>query len=97
MARFTSVEVTLKRLLRLCPDISLSTSDIQLIIDGKLNEVISRHKGTYVEPVEEISMGTVSTEEFTDVTTNNDNDVTVTTSFEDDKSFDEYFVTKQED
>ncbi len=95
MARFTSVEVTLKRLLRLCPDISLSTSDIQLIIDGKLNEVISRHKGTYVEPVEEVSMGTVSTEEFTDTTSNDD--VTVTTSFEDDKSFDEYFVTKQED
>lgn len=95
MARFTSVEETLKRLLRLCPDISLSTADIKLIIDGKINEVISRHKGTYVEPVEEISMGTVSTEEFTDTTSNND--VTVTTNFEDDKSFDEYFVTKQED
>jgi hypothetical protein len=38
------LEPALKRLLKLCPDITLSPSDIQKLVDGKTNEVVSAYK-----------------------------------------------------
>ena len=50
MVHITTLEKGLKRLLGLCPNLTLDTESIQLIIDGKQNEVISKHKGTWKEP-----------------------------------------------
>jgi len=49
----TTIERGLKRLLGLCPEITLDPRAIQLIIDGKTSQVISEHKGNWVEPVPE--------------------------------------------
>jgi len=50
MTENKEMESGLARLLRICPNLTLDTNAIQLIIDGKQNEVISRHKGKWVEP-----------------------------------------------
>ena len=52
MANVT-LERGLKRLLGLCPEITLDPRAIQLIIDGKTSQVISEHRGNWVEPVPE--------------------------------------------
>jgi len=46
----TTIEDGLKRLLRLCPTIILDPISIQLIIDGKTNQVIAEHNGVFDEP-----------------------------------------------
>ena len=50
MTENKDMETGLARLLRICPDLTLDAESIQLIVDGKQNEVISKHKGTWVEP-----------------------------------------------
>ncbi len=40
----SDTEATLKRLVRLCPEIVLEKREIELIIDGKINQVISEHR-----------------------------------------------------
>ncbi len=76
MTQVTSLEKGLARLLRICPDLTLNANAIQLIIDGKQNEVISKHKGTWVEPKITGSIAIDTQEEKIK---------------EDNKSFDEYF------
>jgi len=97
MAKVTSLEAGLKRLLGLRPNIVLHPKDIQLIIDGKINEVLnktSRYK-LKIEPKEDTSINPLTTGlGYTDtsVATNTmifTNDSTDTTK--DDKSFGEYF------
>jgi len=52
MAKVTTLEAGLKRILRICPDIVLNPESIQDIIDGKTNKVICEAKGgTYVDDV----------------------------------------------
>lgn len=53
MPKITSMEDGLARLQRLCPGISLSSSDIDAIIDGKLNDVIKRYREADA-PVEKV-------------------------------------------
>lgn len=48
------LEVTLKRLLNKCPDITLSAEDVQDIIDNGINGVIRRYKGVPEPIVEEV-------------------------------------------
>ncbi len=47
------MEDGLARLQRLCPGISLTSSDIDDIVDGKLNDVIKRHREADA-PVEKV-------------------------------------------
>lgn len=52
MVKVTSLEKGLKRLLGLCPDITLNPESIQDIIDGKINKVICEARGgTYDDTV----------------------------------------------
>jgi len=77
----TTLSNGLKRLLRICPKLTLDPRAIQLIIDGKQNQVITEHRNAQktkviqpvVEPVREVV-----------VTANH-------TVIDTDKSFDEYF------
>lgn len=48
------LEVSLKRLLNKCPDITLSADDVQDIIDNGINGVIRRYKGVPEPEVEEV-------------------------------------------
>ncbi len=98
MAHITSLERGLKRLLGLCPDLTLDARQIQLIIDGKQNQVIAEHRGTYVEVIE-----TTDTVQTGVAITTDDDSVEFTVDINDDnstestgKSFSEYFK-KQED
>ena len=50
MAIGTTLEKGLERLLGLCPDITLDTKAIKLLIDGDINRVIGEYKGTWKEP-----------------------------------------------
>lgn len=43
MPQVTSVEQSLKRMVTMCPDITLDKRAIQLIIDGNMNQVISEY------------------------------------------------------
>lgn len=93
-----TLESGLKRLLGLCPDLTLDARQIQLIIDGKQNQVIAEHRGTYVEVIE-----TIETVQTGVATTTDDDSVEFTIDTTDDnttentgKSFSEYF-RKQED
>jgi len=52
MAKITTLEDGLKRILGLCPDITLNPESIQEIIDGKINKVICEARGgTYDDTV----------------------------------------------
>ena len=92
----------LKRLLRLCPNITLDTRSIQLIVDGKINQVIAEYNK--VEIVEDdITTTTQSTDEIIETITYSDSDSTINVDFEvkdedytvvdgnEKKAFDEYF------
>ena len=70
----------LKRLLGLCPQLTLDPHAIQLIIDGKQNQVILEHKQSQKPTKTTVRVVAPKT-------------VTV----DDDRSFNEYFVTKQAD
>ncbi len=78
----------LKRLLKICPDITLDPRQIQLLIDGKRNRVISEYKGTYTKS------NTVEVNITQDTTEKDSLEFTIDT--DNSKSFNEYF-TKQED
>lgn len=54
----SDTESTLKRLIRLCPEIVLEKRELELIIDGKINQVISEHKNEYkvLDQTEEIRL-----------------------------------------
>jgi len=82
----------LKRIIGLCPDIVLTADDILLIIDGKLNEVLAKAKGTYVEPEEHECDKCEKPIEEEDET-----GASIAIDTQDDKSFNEYFTTKQAD
>lgn len=87
MARSTEITVGLKRLLRLCPEIILDKRSIQLIIDGKQNQVILEYNkndsitDTIVEEIAEVVDNTVVVTESINTETNDDSE----------KSFNEYF------
>jgi len=96
MAKVTSLEAGLKRILGLRPDIILHPKDIQLIIDGNLNEVLNKTKRT-VKKEEETK--TITTTFTTDEDTTDSNDITTTFTndapieLDTDKPFDEYFTS----
>ncbi len=54
----SDTEATLKRLVRLCPEIVLEKREIELIIDGKINQVISEHRneGKILDDTEELKL-----------------------------------------
>ena len=81
-----SLEGGLKRLLGLCPELTLDTRQIKLIIDGNKNQVISEYKGTWKEP-EVVPTPEVKVEDKTE-------EEAVTTTVEEasnDNDFEEYF------
>lgn len=86
-----SLEGGLKRLLGLCPELTLDTRQIQLIVDGNKNQVISEYKGTWKEP-EVVPTPEVKVEDKTEeeeaVTT------TIKEEAESDSDFNEYFTDK---
>lgn len=85
MAANTGLEDGLKRLLRICPTLTLDPRQIQLIIDGKKNQVISEHRGTYVEP------DTVEVNITQDTSEKDGIEFTIDTTKNNSKSFNEYF------
>lgn len=86
MPEVTSVEKSLKRLITLCPDITLTPEYIRLIIDGNMNEVIARHRGTHKEETVEKVV-----EEFAEAVEDTPQPVIEDTSEEPERAFDEYF------
>jgi len=97
MVHITSLEKGLKWILGRCPNITLTASDIQDIIDGKQNEVISKCRGTWVDPNTHKCNDSSCTSEddhekksdglsFKDLLTEDKLDLDTS-----DKSFDEYF------
>lgn len=105
MAKNTSLEDGLSRLLKLAPNITLTPREIQLIIDGKMNQVISEYKlnpcgescSTFT--ITDTSSGTTTVTTTPQITINTDNTSDFTVKVEDyttidtssEKSFDEYF------
>ena len=81
MPKMTSVEDSMKRLLRLCPNITLSTEQVQMIADGNMNGVIAIHNKADII-INRVNTNTQTTDEITSTAGNN---ITI------DKSFDEYF------
>ena len=100
MAKSTELTKGLSRLLKLCPELTLDPRSIQLIIDGKQNQVIAEYRGNeYIEDevVKEIVMGTAIEEPVTesineiDATGSQTVDTNSYTETNTDKSFNEYF------
>lgn len=106
----TTLEAGLKRILGLCPDITLNSESIQEIIDGKINKVICEARGgTYVEneftikPVTERKPRKVATKQVVgktveivteDKTEDEAFTTTVTSTSNEDSDFEEYFTEK---
>ena len=78
MVHITSLESGLGRLLRICPKLTLDPRAIQLIIDGKQNQVIHEHREAQ-KPKKIVVEATVPS-------ISNTRDITI-----EDKSFNEYF------
>jgi len=81
----TTLEDGLTRLLRICPEIMLSSDDIQEIIDGNINKVIANYKQSDTLEVLDI-ISTANDSDVGEVTIEDDDSVTTI-----DKSFDDYF------
>ena len=97
MVHVTSLTKGLERLLRICPKLTLDPRAIQLIIDGKQNQVIAEHRNAQ-KPRKIIVEATVpsisSTRNITINTTTASDNITVdigTSVTTDEKAFDEYF------
>ena len=92
MVHITSLEGGLRRLLKLCPKLTLDPRAIQLIIDGKQNQVIFEHKNPQKnKPVEHKcnTSGCKSEDEHEKITIDERKIKEITV--DSDKSFDEYF------
>jgi len=99
MPNVTSVEDSMKRLLRLCPNITLDTRAIQLIVDGKMNQVMSEFR-TGKQVVEDVIADyTTSTTESSTVSINESPEIIYTQEVTEDikteeKPFGDYFKKK---
>jgi len=97
MAKVTSLEVGLKRILGLCPDIVLNPREIQLIIDGNINQVLceargNEWKGAEVESEDTTTKDDQDNEVTVDLTEDSDDiDNGVSVEADDNKSFNDYF------
>ncbi len=81
-----TLEGGLKRMLGLCPELTLDTRQIKLIIDGNKNQVISENKGTWKEP-EVVKTPEVKTEDKTE----EENITTAIEQADGSSDFEEYF------
>lgn len=85
MVHITSLEKGLKRLLGLCPKITLDPRTIQLIIDNKQNQVILEYKNAQKTKKQNGTNIKIESEDGSIITVPRE---TIITS---DKAFDEYF------
>lgn len=91
-----SVEFAFKRLLRLCPDITLDNDAVKLIAEGDINQVIANHKrSNVIVGIDENESSTSTSDGDFTIVESVDNDYKTveidTNTADDSKSFDEYF------